>query len=919
MVLGVVSDNELTLASLPSTGYTGGTYTIARQFDTLTEWEDCIDGQGGSPPPAAPCFYFPAPTASLLADNRREVGIAYDDEAVLPDFTDSLVIDGATTDATHNITLTVAPGNRHDGTAGTGVVIDPNANGHGIAVLVDHTRVEWFEVTGWQGGGNEGVRIQADNTSYHYMIVHDHDSPNQNGDGFHFKDNGDWTATIQNSIVYNIERAGIFVLENSPGLRPGTQSSERLGLQLRLQQREQGRGGRYFGVRTRHRQRQGHRRERDRGGQRLRLLGLSLQGLHDCGSFPTGVRPRIGVVGAAVVAQPVFRRDRPRRIPPGGHGRDGVREHPAGSDRHASERERIGSRQRQAPVPVCRLRHRRSAEARRRRLGHRGRRVRSHDGGGAPVLRSDPAGLCGRPRMAYGLRAGQPGLPPPPVIVEAGPLDADHTVADPGTRVFTGGSVVLFPRRGPRERGGVLLLPRGHRRVLEVHVPRPCVGRPGAGVPSEDPEEGETPDEGDSEDTSLPSEPQAYGNPEGASWRVVSRTARSLILEVTTPGFYATETEAGHHFSIPGFDEPSSPTAPAIPFLRAVVGARVGKAARVAWVRHEKTKTYAGLYPAAVGEGEMIVGWDGTVRPGRRPRQLRKSDEGMVPELPVRIGGDGFIADEKKLALELSPLRFDTLNAEMRLSRRMRVKIVFDRASAQREVGSGSKGRRRPRSVSRRTSRVLAYLHTEEKGLYGVPFETLFPEGRRPIPVSSLKLTLQGEAVPFNIQPRRKKNFRPGSMLFFYAASEAASTDYSSEVTYALELGSGGVRMKVRSAAPNGRLPRVSASPIARADFETNRWYQAGLLQAPDLWLWGLRDRGDVQVVPAGDRGSGGDLHRPGPAPRGSPGGLGRRGCGRRPPPEPVDQWHPRGRDGVRGQGGPGGHDEPPGVAAARG
>ena len=76
--------------------------------------------------------------------------------------------------------------------------------------------------------------------------------------------------------------------------------------------------------------------------------------------------------------------------------------------------------------------------------------------------------------------------------------------------------------------------------------------------------------------------------------------------------------------------------------------------------------------------------------------------------------------------------------------------------------------------------------------------------------------------------PRKKKRFRRGSMLFFYASEEAASTDYTSEVTYALEEGSGGVRMKVRSAAPSRKLPKVQLSPYVRADYETNRWYQAG-------------------------------------------------------------------------------------------
>ena len=240
-------------------------------------------------------------------------------------------------------------------------------------------------------------------------------------------------------------------------------------------------------------------------------------------------------------------------------------------------------------------------------------------------------------------------------------------------------------------------------------------------------------------------EPQAYGNPEGASLRVLSRTRRSLVLELRTPGFYATETEAGHQFSIPGFDERTTPGEAAIPFKRAVVGARVGRRARIAWVRHQKTRSYPGLTPAAIGEGEMIVGWDGTVRPGRRPRRLARSNKGMLPRLPVRIAGDAFIGEDKKLALEMSPLRFDTLSGELRLTRRLKVKILFDRVSAKKEKGSGSRGRRKPRSVTRGAPKVLAYLHTQQKGLHAVSFKTLFPKRRQrqAIPLKKLRLTLR--------------------------------------------------------------------------------------------------------------------------------------------------------------------------------
>ena len=116
MILRVVSDDVLTLASLATTSYTGGTYTIARQFTTLFAWESCIDGQGGSPPPAAPCFYFPAPTSSLPADDRREIGIAYKESA----FTSAggvpiVLFQSSTTDQSHDITLTADGVNRHFG------------------------------------------------------------------------------------------------------------------------------------------------------------------------------------------------------------------------------------------------------------------------------------------------------------------------------------------------------------------------------------------------------------------------------------------------------------------------------------------------------------------------------------------------------------------------------------------------------------------------------------------------------------------------------------------------------------------------------------------------------------------------------------------------------------------------------------
>ncbi len=210
-VANVVSETELRL----TTGYAGATggglsYTIDRQFDTLTDWEDCIDGPAGTP-----CTYFPVSSNNLVVDNRNEIGIAYRDST----FTDSLVLNGAVTDPTHSITLTADAGNRHAGVPGTGVVLDPASTAvgaHGIMIQVPHTRVEWLEITGWGSGASvEGVRIDTDNAILDHLLIHGGpQTTDVASDGIYVPPNGNYSGTIRNTIIYNIPRAGI-LLDNA--------------------------------------------------------------------------------------------------------------------------------------------------------------------------------------------------------------------------------------------------------------------------------------------------------------------------------------------------------------------------------------------------------------------------------------------------------------------------------------------------------------------------------------------------------------------------------------------------------------------------------------------------------------------------------------------------------------------------------
>jgi len=105
----------------------------------------------------------------------------------------------------------------------------------------------------------------------------------------------------------------------------------------------------------------------------------------------------------------------------------------------------------------------------------------------------------------------------------------------------------------------------------------------------------------------------------------------------------------------------------------------------------------------------------------------------------------------------------------------------------------------------------------------------------------------QGEPVGFHLEPATS-SFGPGSRLYFYADTTAGSTDFTSEVAYALVSSRDGVRMPLDSAAP-GSGAVATPSRVSRS-FETNRFYQPGLLEAEDVWLWEALVSGTTRIKP---------------------------------------------------------------------
>jgi len=192
-ILSRDSDTQVTLQTDVVGAHGNVDFSISRAFNTIGDWETARQG-------------------NLVGDTRTEVGVAYNDGT----FDELVVIDGSITDADHYMHLTAAEGQRHRGTAGTGAKIEPTSAGHAIGILDNYTRVEWMEITDWStdtAGSYDGVNIQADNALVQYMLIHD----DGNGSASNSDANGitlelsNMTATVRNSIVYNIARSGISI------------------------------------------------------------------------------------------------------------------------------------------------------------------------------------------------------------------------------------------------------------------------------------------------------------------------------------------------------------------------------------------------------------------------------------------------------------------------------------------------------------------------------------------------------------------------------------------------------------------------------------------------------------------------------------------------------------------------------------
>ena len=328
-------------------------------------------------------------------------------------------------------------------------------------------------------------------------------------------------------------------------------------------------------------------------------------------------------------------------------------------------------------------------------------------------------------------------------------------------------------------------------------------------------------------DTVTAASAVTFGEPSESSLVVLEQSRSGLLVELRTDGFQAEPLPDGSvRLSVPGFSGENEPGSPAIPRKRSWISIPDGTRVKVVSVRIEDVERFSSLRPEAAPVPELFASGR-TVRAGRR--RIREGADfrraGLTPVSAARVVTVGYQGSERKALLELAPLRWDGAAGELVLARRMVVRLSLTPQKVTQQL-RGKVGRDRS---------VVLRLGAAEKGLYRSRFEELFGTRGRSVTQSALRLSRQGKDVAFHLEPENGR-FGPGSSLYFFSPG-AAINPYGREAVYELETGVRGTTMSVLGAVSPGD---PTPSYRHRVEREENHYYQAGLLDAPDVWLWDL-------------------------------------------------------------------------------
>lgn len=146
-------------------------------------------------------------------------GIEEEVQLLDPVYFAPLRIDNLTTESGHRLIVRANPASPHDGIPMVATRIEARAGQKAIGITIEseHVTVSGFEITNWYqsdvvAASEDAVLVSATGAILDRLLIHDSraNTDNSDADGVSTKTNG-IEFTVQNSFIYNIDRAGILV------------------------------------------------------------------------------------------------------------------------------------------------------------------------------------------------------------------------------------------------------------------------------------------------------------------------------------------------------------------------------------------------------------------------------------------------------------------------------------------------------------------------------------------------------------------------------------------------------------------------------------------------------------------------------------------------------------------------------------
>lgn len=367
-------------------------------------------------------------------------------------------------------------------------------------------------------------------------------------------------------------------------------------------------------------------------------------------------------------------------------------------------------------------------------------------------------------------------------------------------------------------------------------------------------------------------------NKAAGSIRLVSSSADSVVLEFIAPEHTVTEVVVGEQtfvqVSMPGLawtDEPGKPQ-----LLQA--GAWIGLPAtstpttHILDVEHSTVHLEHRVYPAPVPVpigADLVDGGQATYHPNvlaLDPETYAR--DGFYPETPVAIDGNVWLRDRRIGLVQLWPVRYHPVRAELDIIQRIVIEVRFNALGVTANHASGvispfdhvlrskllnyetarnwetaSPDHSANTAWNAPASRPNSYkIMVAQDGLYVVTFADLESAG---LPVKTLdprtlRLFLQGQEIAIRVTGQQDGVFNPDDRLYFYGL--ASHSRYTRTNIYWLCYGGQvvGLRMGTRPVSPANQARGVVWSTARyeedvfydsqRPAADNDHWYAAKLM-----------------------------------------------------------------------------------------